>query len=280
MKLPDNPFNQLKEMLLSGALMELLHNSCFNGSLAIDALLGPGRDLLSDGLKAFFKGSPNMNLFVGFGSIATFMISAISLLNPDLGWDAKFFDEPMRQKRPDSEPLIEDEFRGANEGSVYDATSCTDREQLLEKVSSVFNGKLNILINNVGTNIMKPALEYTAEEYSFLMATNLITATEINSRLIPKLKQLHTSLQAKTNEFSDIVKIGRTHTQDATPLTLGQEFSGYITQLKYGIERLICTLPRMYQLAQCGTNVGTGLNTKKGFDVKIAAAVADEKFRL
>ncbi|KAI3766188.1 hypothetical protein L2E82_16240 [Cichorium intybus] len=60
-------------------------------------------------------------------------------------------------------------------GSVCDATSCTDREQLLEKVSFVFNGKLNILINNVGTNIMKPALEYTAEEYSFLMATNLIS---------------------------------------------------------------------------------------------------------
>ncbi|KAI3751711.1 hypothetical protein L2E82_22802 [Cichorium intybus] len=75
--------------------MELLHNSYFKGSLAIDALLGPGRDLLSDGLKAFFKGSPNMNSFVGFGSIATFMISAISLLNPDLGWDATFFDETI-----------------------------------------------------------------------------------------------------------------------------------------------------------------------------------------
>ncbi|KVI01484.1 Cation-transporting P-type ATPase [Cynara cardunculus var. scolymus] len=78
-----------------GALMEILHNSYFKGSLAVGALLGPGRDLLSDGLTAFFKGSPNMNSLVGFGSIAAFMISAISLLNPELGWDATFFDEPV-----------------------------------------------------------------------------------------------------------------------------------------------------------------------------------------
>nr|XP_043627813.1 copper-transporting ATPase PAA2, chloroplastic [Erigeron canadensis] len=78
-----------------GSLMQLLHNSYFKGSLAVGALLGPGRELLSDGLKAFFKRSPNMNSLVGFGSIAAFMISAISLLNPDLGWDATFFDEPV-----------------------------------------------------------------------------------------------------------------------------------------------------------------------------------------
>jgi fumarate hydratase class II len=61
------------------------------------------------------------------------------------------------------------------------------------------------------------------------------------------------------------VKIGRTHTQDATPLTLGQEFGGYATQVEYGLNRVACTLPRIYQLAQGGTAVGTGLNTKKGY---------------
>ncbi|KAJ0592196.1 putative P-type Cu(2+) transporter [Helianthus annuus] len=81
--------------VVHGTFMELLHNSYFKGSLAVGALLGPGRELLSDGLKAFFKGSPNMNSLVGFGSIAAFMISAISLLNPELGWDATFFDEPV-----------------------------------------------------------------------------------------------------------------------------------------------------------------------------------------
>ncbi|KAI7990338.1 Fumarate hydratase 2 [Camellia lanceoleosa] len=103
-----------------------------------------------------------------------------------------------------------------------------------------------------------------------------ILSLEINSRLIPNLKTLQTSIHSKSVEFKDIIKIGRTHTQDATPLTLGQEFSGYTTQVKYGIDRVMCTLPRMYQLAQCGTTVATGLNTKKGFDVKIAAAVAEE----
>ncbi|CAN1758563.1 Fumarate hydratase 1, mitochondrial [Linum perenne] len=112
---------------------------------------------------------------------------------------------------------------------------------------------------------------------TFPTVMHIAAGMEINSRLIPKLKTLHTTLHSKTLEFSDIVKIGRTHTQDATPLTLGQEFSGYTTQVKYGIDRVTCTLPHMYQqLAQGGTAVGTGLNTKKGFDVKIARAVAEE----
>ncbi|CAN1228162.1 Fumarate hydratase 1, mitochondrial [Linum perenne] len=100
---------------------------------------------------------------------------------------------------------------------------------------------------------------------TFPTVMHIAAGMEINSRLIPKLKTLHTTLHSKTLEFSDIVKIGRTHTQDATPLTLGQEFSGYTTQVKYGIDRVTCTLPHMYQLAQGGTAVGTGLNTKKGF---------------
>ncbi|EEE59021.1 hypothetical protein OsJ_10766 [Oryza sativa Japonica Group] len=128
---------------------------------------------------------------------------------------------------------------------------------------------------------------------TFPTVMHIAAATEINSRFVPSLQQLHKSLDSKVKygidrivctlprmyqsvEFQDIIKIGRTHTQDATPLTLGQEFSGYATQVKYGIDRIVCTLPRMYQLAQGGTAVGTGLNTKKGFDVKIAAAVAEE----
>ncbi len=77
-------------------------------------------------------------------------------------------------------------------------------------------------------------------------------------------------------EFKDIIKIGRTHTQDATPLTLGQEFSGYATQVEYGIARIEATLPRLCMLAQGGTAVGTGLNSVAGFDVAIAAAIAAE----
>ncbi|MBA0704279.1 hypothetical protein Golax_016549 [Gossypium laxum] len=82
---------------------------------------------------------------------------------------------------------------------------------------------------------------------TFPTVMHIAAAMEINSRLIPKLKILHSTLHSKSIEFKDIVKIGRTHTQDATPLTLGQEFSGYTTQVKYGIDRVLCTLPRMYQ---------------------------------
>src|SRR5690606_31531093 len=92
--------------------------------------------------------------------------------------------------------------------------------------------------------------------------------------LLPGLEKLAKALWAKSSEFKDIIKIGRTHTQDATPLTLGQEFSGYATQVDRGIERVKLALPHIYELAQGGTAVGTGLNTRKGYDVAVAAEVA------
>ncbi len=92
--------------------------------------------------------------------------------------------------------------------------------------------------------------------------------------LIPGLEKLHKALADKADEFRDIIKIGRTHTQDATPLTLGQEFGGYAHQVKMGIERVRLCLPHIYELAQGGTAVGTGLNTKKGWDTAIAAEIA------
>jgi fumarate hydratase class II len=104
---------------------------------------------------------------------------------------------------------------------------------------------------------------------------HIAAVVEINNDLIPALTELRDALQSKSDEFADIIKIGRTHLQDATPLTLGQEFSGYVQQLTYAIERIKDTLPRLSRLAQGGTAVGTGLNTHKGFDVKIAQAVSD-----
>ncbi|NHF71632.1 class II fumarate hydratase [Paracoccus xiamenensis] len=92
--------------------------------------------------------------------------------------------------------------------------------------------------------------------------------------LIPGLTKLAEALEAKSAEFKDIIKIGRTHTQDATPLTLGQEFGGYAHQVRMGIERVKLCLPQIYELAQGGTAVGTGLNTKKGWDKEIAAEIA------
>ena len=92
--------------------------------------------------------------------------------------------------------------------------------------------------------------------------------------LLPGLDKLAAALEAKSEEFKDIIKIGRTHTQDATPLTLGQEFGGYAHQVRKGIERGKSCLPDIYELAQGGTAVGTGLNTKKGWDTAIAAEIA------
>ncbi|MDB2414398.1 class II fumarate hydratase [Rickettsiales bacterium] len=108
---------------------------------------------------------------------------------------------------------------------------------------------------------------------TFPTAMHIAAAEQINHSLIPSLEKLGAALKSKSEEYKDIIKIGRTHLQDATPLTLGQEFSGYATQIEYGIERVKATLPRLYMLAQGGTAVGTGLNSKKGFDVKFASEV-------
>jgi fumarate hydratase class II len=109
---------------------------------------------------------------------------------------------------------------------------------------------------------------------SFPTAMHIAAAERIHHDLIPALEQLHAALAAKAAEFADIVKIGRTHLQDATPMTLGQEFGGYAQQVAYGIGRVKAVQPALLRLAQGGTAVGTGLNTAKGFDVAFAAEVA------
>ncbi len=100
---------------------------------------------------------------------------------------------------------------------------------------------------------------------SFPTAMHIATVLELERRLIPSLQKLHAVLDAKAKNFATIVKVGRTHMQDATPLTFGQEFSGYAMQLQYGIGRVRAALPALLRLAQGGTAVGTGLNAKVGF---------------
>jgi len=111
---------------------------------------------------------------------------------------------------------------------------------------------------------------------SFPTAMHIAAAREIVDRLIPALAYLQAALDAKTKAFASIVKIGRTHTQDATPLTLGQEFSGYAAQVKSGIARVRAGLKELYPLAQGGTAVGTGLNAKRQFAKLFAKKVADD----
>ena len=111
---------------------------------------------------------------------------------------------------------------------------------------------------------------------SFPTAMHIASVTELTRSLLPALEALHGALHAKEVEFADVIKIGRTHTQDATPLTLGQEFSGYARQVENGMARVRAVLPRLSELALGGTAVGTGLNTTEGYDVEIAARIAKE----
>ena len=105
-------------------------------------------------------------------------------------------------------------------------------------------------------------------------AMHVACAEQVVRTLIPALKHLHAALQAKSDAWQDIIKIGRTHTQDATPLTLGQEFGGYTQQVANGIERIEQTLPKLMELAQGGTAVGTGLNAPVGFAEQVAERIA------
>ena len=109
---------------------------------------------------------------------------------------------------------------------------------------------------------------------TFPTAMHIAAARTAHDVLLPGLERLAAGLEAKAGEFRDIIKIGRTHTQDATPLTLGQEFSGYAMQVRNGIARIRLALPGIYELAQGGTAVGTGLNTEKGWDTTVAANIA------
>ena len=110
---------------------------------------------------------------------------------------------------------------------------------------------------------------------TFPTAMHIAAVEQINKNLIPKMTKLRDALKAKSEEFDKIIKIGRTHLMDAVPLTLGQEFSGYVQQLTYGLDRINGCLPRLSELALGGTAVGTGLNTHVDFAVKSAEKISE-----
>jgi fumarate hydratase class II len=110
----------------------------------------------------------------------------------------------------------------------------------------------------------------------FPSAIHIAATSGIVGELIPALEHLAESLQRKAGEFADVVKSGRTHLMDATPVTLGQEFGGYAAQVRYGVERLQSSLPRIGELPLGGTAVGTGINTPAGFASAVVRRIADE----
>ncbi|CAL9727798.1 fumarate hydratase, mitochondrial [Monosporozyma unispora] len=160
---------------------------------------------------------------------------------------------------------------------VFQTGSGTQSNMNANEVIS--NRAIELLGGEMGSKLVHPNNHVNQSQSSndtFPTVMHIAAMTEIVNELLPELKQLHSALNTKVDAFKDIVKIGRTHLQDATPLTLGQEFSGYAQQVENGIYRVEATLHHLHYLAQGGTAVGTGLNTKIGFDKLVAEEVSRE----
>ncbi len=143
----------------------------------------------------------------------------------------------------------------------------------------IANRALQLMGESLGSKGVHPNDDVNKAQSSndtFPTAMHIAVGEQVNKRLLPMLELLHKSLQSKQKEFHDIVKIGRTHLMDATPLTLGQEFSGYVTQIEYARERVLSALPGVYRLALGGTAVGTGLNTHPQFAETACREIARE----
>jgi len=174
-------------------------------------------------------------------------------------------DEVLAGKLDDHFPLV-----------VYQTGSGTQTNMNVNEVIS--NRAIEILGGTLGSKKPVHPNDHVnmgmSSNDSFPTAMHIAAVIALHEVTLPGLAKLQAALEAKAKEFGHIIKIGRTHTQDATPLTLGQEFSGYATQVEYGIARIKAALPRLSMLAQGGTAVGTGLNSVEGFDVAIADAIS------
>jgi len=188
--------------------------------------------------------------------------------------DAKVGDAIMKA----SDEVISGSLSGHFPLVVFQTGSGTQTNMNVNEVIS--NRAIQLLGGEVGSKSPVHPNDHVnmgqSSNDSFPTAMYIASVTEISRTLIPALEILHDALNSKSKEFEHIIKIGRTHTQDATPLTLGQEFSGYARQVKNGIQRVKNTLPHLCELALGGTAVGTGLNTTEGYDVEIARRIAEE----
>lgn len=199
---------------------------------------------------------------------------AAALVNKEFGMDAKIADA-ISKAADDviSGKLYDDHFPLV----IWQTGSGTQTNMNTNEVIS--NRAIEILGGKLGSKTPVHPNDHVNKSQSsndtFPTAMHIAVALEINKVLIPGLEQLHKALKEKSEAWKDIIKIGRTHTQDAVPLTLGQEFSGYVMQVENSIKRVQNTLPRLYELALGGTAVGTGLNAPKGFAEKSAAKIAE-----
>lgn len=199
---------------------------------------------------------------------------AAALSNMELGVMARDIGEPIVKA---ADEVIEGKHDNEFPLVVWQTGSGTQTNMNVNEVIS--NRAIEMLGGSMGSKKPIHPNDHVnmgqSSNDSFPTAMHIAAAQQAVHALIPALEYLHAALDKKANDYKDIVKIGRTHLQDATPLTLGQEFSGYAYQIKASIERVKRALPNIYMLAQGGTAVGTGINSVKGFDVLFAKTVAD-----
>lgn len=198
---------------------------------------------------------------------------AAAMTNQDLGsLDAKLADAMIQA----ADEVIDGTLAAHFPLAVWQTGSGTQSNMNANEVIS--NRAIEILGGEIGSKSPVHPNDHVnmgqSSNDTFPTAMHIAAVEQIHHDLIPALEMLHKALDEKAQAYAKIVKIGRTHLQDATPLTLGQEFSGYAKQIEYGIARVKDTLPRLYQLAQGGTAVGTGINSQAGFAEKFAANVA------
>jgi fumarate hydratase class II len=180
---------------------------------------------------------------------------------------AKVCDEILEGKLDDQFPLV-----------IWQTGSGTQSNM---NVNEVIANRAHVLEGNAlgeGARTLSPNDDVNKSQSSndtFPTGMHIAIYQKIVSESIPKIDSLKKALNQKAKAFSDVVKIGRTHLMDATPLTLGQEFSGYVAQLDFGLKALTRSLDHLSQLALGGTAVGTGLNTPKGYDVLVAKYIAE-----
>ncbi len=203
----------------------------------------------------------------------SYLKKAAAYANTDLGvlpvekrdMIAKVCDEILEGKLNDQFPLV-----------IWQTGSGTQSNM---NVNEVISNRAHV--NNGGTLGEKSEIhpnddvnKSQSSNDTYPTAMHIAAYTKVVEVTIPAVEKLKNTLSEKSKAFKDVVKIGRTHLMDATPLTLGQEFSGYAAQLEFGLRALKNTLPHLSELALGGTAVGTGLNTPKGYDVKVAEYIA------
>lgn len=202
-----------------------------------------------------------------------FLKKAAAEVNKEFGLDASVANNIMKA----ADEVIDGKLKNHFPLVVWQTGSGTQSNMNVNEVIS--NRAIEMMAGQMGSKKPVHPNDHVNKSQSsndtFPTAMHIAAAMEVHERLLPGLRKLHGALHAKSNEFKDLVKIGRTHTQDATPITLGQEFSGYVQQIEYGISRVEGTLGRVYELAIGGTAVGTGLNTRIGFAEKMAAKIAE-----